>query len=278
MAQCVACSKPLTLFIEPEVEDTSGSVSSIGSYVNDDVQLQCGCHFHWSVRQQLMAFETSMANYVGRQCLLDAYSMTECPKCGTDLVSITDLGEQQLLCTLKNEGGLQDNLDILPILSEESYLKAYPEERRCRAFLEFCGEGDVEAIVDLLDNSDEDDEEDGGTNMDTIPGESHRIDVLRYQDQIGSMGTGLHVAIQNSRVQVVWLLLFLASSLEIGQFPQEILEAAQDFDLSRDDQIGKVDIRNLKDAEGLTAEQRAARVGGVWIEWLQSGRLRSPGN
>lgn len=216
-----------------------------------------------------------MATQLRRQCLLDAYSMTECPNCGTNLISTTKLGEQQLLCTLKNEGGLQENLDILPILTEESYLKAYPEERKSRAFLEFCGEGDIEAIVDLLDDqADDNDRED--EEMTTTPGVGRSTDVLRYQDQIGSMGTGLHVAIQNSRAAVVWLLLLLASTLEMSQFPRKVLEAAQNFGLSRADQSGKADIRTLKDAEGCTAVHLAIRVGGLWKEWLQSGRLKAP--
>ena len=59
MALCVACNKPLTLFIESaeedeEMETMEGSASAntgsnTGSYVDDDLQLQCGCHFHWSV-------------------------------------------------------------------------------------------------------------------------------------------------------------------------------------------------------------------------------------
>lgn len=55
MALCVACDKPLTLSIESvkedeEMETMEGSVSAnTGSYVDDDLQLQCGCHFHWSV-------------------------------------------------------------------------------------------------------------------------------------------------------------------------------------------------------------------------------------
>lgn len=200
--------------------------------------------------------------------------MADCPKCATVLISTTNLGEQQLLCTLKNEGGLQKNLDIFPILTEESYLKAYPEERKCRAFLEFCGEGDIEAIVDLLDDTEDDVEEDG--EMTTASGAGHEIEVLRYQDQTGPMGSGLHVAIQNSRVEVAWLLLFLASSLDTSQFPQDVLDAAQNFGLSREDQSGKADIRTLKDAEGLTAEQRAVSIGGVWNEWLQAGRLKPP--
>ena len=54
MAQCVACHDPLTLYVghdgEEEDETMGGSTSmNTGSYVDDDVQLQCGCHFHWSV-------------------------------------------------------------------------------------------------------------------------------------------------------------------------------------------------------------------------------------
>ena len=54
MAQCVACHHPLTLYIEhdeEEEDETMGgsTIMNTGSYVDDDVQLQCGCHFHWSV-------------------------------------------------------------------------------------------------------------------------------------------------------------------------------------------------------------------------------------
>ena len=161
---------------------------------------------------------------------------------------------------------------MLPILTEESYLKAYPEERRCRAFLEFCGEGDVEAIVDLLNDGGDGEEDE--ENPDQSAGYS--IDVLRYQDQIGSMGSGLHVAIQNQRVEVVWLLLLLASTLELDRFPAAILQAAQSLGIQREDQSAKVDIRSLKDFQGMTAEQRAASMAGNWTEWLQSGRLKPP--
>ena len=204
-----------------------------------------------------------------RQCLLDAYSITECPKCNGNLISLSETGEQQLLCDLKNEGGLQEGLDILPILTEESYLKAYPEERRCRAFLEFCAEGDVEAIVDLLQDT-QDDEEERGTSM------GCDTDILRYQDQIGSLGSGLHVAVKSRQVEVAWLLLFLASNLAIDRFPKEVLQTVQEFELLREDQSLKVDIRSLRDAEGNTAEHYAANTDGAWDEWLNSGRLRPP--
>ena len=199
--------------------------------------------------------------------------MSECPNCGRNLITITPSGEQQLLCNLKNEGGLQERLDMLPILTEESYLKAYPEERRCRAFLEFCGEGDVEAILDLLNDGDDGEGVEGNSGQGTA---GHSIDVLRYQDQIGSMGSGLHVAVQNQRMEVAWLLLLLASTLKVDQFPAAVLQAAQNLGVQRGDQSGRVDIRSLKDSQGMTAEERAAGIGGMWTEWLQSGWLKPP--
>ena len=205
-----------------------------------------------------------------RQCLLDAYSMTECPSCGRNLTSVSSKGEQQILCSLRNEGGLQEQLDILPLLAEEAYLKAYPEERRCQAFLEFCGEGDIEAIVDLLKDEEAEREKEEGLAEDFV-------DVIRYQDQIRTWNSGLHVAIQNKRMEVAWLLLLLASTLDLSQFPTDVLEAAEGLGLSRRDQTGKVDIRTLKDEGGLTAEQRATLAGGIWQEWIVAGRLRAPG-
>ena len=192
--------------------------------------------------------------------------MTECPNCGRNITSTGTSGEQQILCNLNNEGGLQEGLDILPLLTEESYLKAYPEERRCRAFLEFCGEGDVEAISDLLDDGEDETEEDSNKT-------EARIDVLRYQDPMGSMNSGLHTAVVNGREEVAWFLLLLASNLELDQFPSEVLQAAERLGVMKEDQNGKVDIRVLKDAEGLTAEQRARQIGGIWNTWLEFGRL-----
>ena len=175
-----------------------------------------------------------------------------------------------MLCNLKNEGGLQERLDILPILTEESFLKAYPEERKCRAFLEFCGEGDIEAIVDLLHDVEDGEKDDEGIEH------QQELDVLRYQDQLGPQGTGLHVAIQNQRLEVAWLLLLLVSRLKFDQFPAEALQAAQNLGIHRSSQRGKPDIRSLKDAKGQTAEDLAASIGGIWEEWVHIGRLRPP--
>ncbi len=205
--------------------------------------------------------------------------MSECPNCGRILIGDTPTGEQQLLCNLKNEGGLQNDLNILPLLTEECYLKTFPEERKSQAFLEFCGEGDIEAIVDLLNDEDYGEEKDqnGRAGESIVEDDTlRRTDTLRYQDQIRSLGSGLHIAVQNQKVEAAWFLLLLASTLDISQFPKQVIRAAEQLGARREDQTGKDDIRTLQDAEGMTAAQRAAAIGGVWDEWVRSGRLRGP--
>jgi len=58
MSVCVACNKPLEVEIErddDEEYETGASSSGKGpaaepETVPDDVQLNCGCHFHWYER------------------------------------------------------------------------------------------------------------------------------------------------------------------------------------------------------------------------------------
>jgi hypothetical protein len=169
---------------------------------------------------------------------------------------------------------LQENLDILPLLSEESYLKAYPEDRKCRAFLEFCREGDVGACVSMLqDDDDDDDEED--EHMES--GEEGRKigpdELLRYQDPIGDMQSALHAAVQGGSREVVWLLLLLASNLDLTQFPAEVFQEAEVMGIMRGNLDGKTDIRSLRDSEDKSAEDLASEIGGVWVGWPGTGRL-----
>ncbi|KIW05463.1 uncharacterized protein PV09_03352 [Verruconis gallopava] len=249
MTQCVACHQPLEVEIElsDDDENVQMSESSIGPTrrtVPDDVYLYCGCHFHW-------------------QCLLDSYQLNDCPNCHKTLITTNDSNEQRLLCNLSNEGGLQENLDILPLLTEESYLRAYPEERKARAFLEFCREGDLQAIVDMLRPDSDDEDQD----------QVHNLDFLWYQDPIGDMQSGLHAAVSGGSREVAWLLLLLASNLDMTQFPPEVLQEASLLGITRCDMNGKVDIRTMRDAQGYTAEELAQKLGGVWHGWAGTGRL-----
>ncbi|KAL8699163.1 MAG: hypothetical protein Q9201_006156 [Fulgogasparrea decipioides] len=253
MSQCTACNEPLTVEVDLEDDEEAHDItgSSTGTVVPDSVELQCGCYFHW-------------------QCLLDAYEVTQCPHCCKEVSSHTPSGAEQILCNLNNEGGLQEGLDILPILKEESYLKAFPEERRCRAFLEFCAEGDVGAILELVNNQEDETLNDSGNGG----GAAQSTDVLRYQDPMGSMSTGLHVAISSGHDEIAWLLLLLASNLEPHLFPADVIQAAETLGVTREDQTGKVDIRTLQDSNNRTAENLAQELGGKWDIWIHAGWLK----
>lgn len=245
---CGVCEEPLLLTIDPDSEDESipGKTPDQHESVPDDVELSCGCHFHW-------------------ECFLDAYTITECPNCGKNISSLSSIGQQQVLCTVRNEGGTQTDFDILPTATEEAYLRAYPEERKAHAFLEFCREGDVDAILHMIKNDEESDAE----------GEE-QVDLLRYCGTFeGIEGSGLHVAIRYNRIEVAWLMLVLGSSLEWSAFPPEVLKSMKGV-LSKEDRKAVPDIRTLQDADGRTPAALAQEVGGLWTEWLQNQRLQAP--
>lgn len=268
MSVCATCDQPLQVAIEPDsdCEDADVDMSGAGSSsqpqqhtVPDDVHLQCGDHFHW-------------------ECLLDSYALDKCPKCERDITSspTSHDASPQILVNLHNEGGLQQHLDIFPILKEEAYLRAYPEERKCRAFLEFCREGDHRAIADLLKSCDdpaEDADDDGDDEMDAGPSKDQ---ILRYQDPIGDMQSGLHAAAAGGHREVAWLLLLLASQYSELEFPALVFQEAASLGVMREDQEGKADVRSLKDAHGRSAEDVAREAGVVWNGWIGNGRLAMP--
>ena len=259
MSNCSNCGDPLTLEIEADDNDLdvgSSSASNPVKTVPDDVELSCGCHFHW-------------------QCLIDSYEIRQCPSCNRDISSSSPTDGQQILCNLHNEGGLQERLDIMPLLTEEAYLRAYPEDRKCRAFLEFCREGDLQAVVDLLKDDDDDDEEDEDEEMDDEPSRPKKTaeEILRYQDSIGDMQSGLHAAVTGGSREVAWLLLLLASDLPELDIPALVYQEAATLGIMREDQTGKVDIRSLRDGQGRSAEQLAAAAGPIWSGWVGNGRL-----
>ena len=275
MSACAKCQNPLTHEIDDsDNEDIQLNPATAPNTVPDDVELPCHDHFHW-------------------ECLLDTYEVSKCPACNADITSYPAGGsssnsdsQPRILVNMNNEGGLQESIDIFPILQEESYLRAYPEERKCRAFLEFCREGDHKAIVDLLNSGDdEDDSEDEDEAMDEGDENHNRshpmsgpsktpAEILRYQDPLGGMQSGLHAAAANGHREVAWLLLLLASDLSQAEFPPLVFQEAAAIGVMREDQDGLTDIRSLKDATGRSAEDVAAQEGGVvWNGWIGNGRL-----
>ena len=99
-------------------------------------------------------------------------------------------------------------------------------------------------------------------------------EILRYQDPLGGMQSGLHAAAANGHREVAWLLLLLASDLSQAEFPPLVFQEAAAMGIMREDQDGLADIRSLKDAAGRSAEDVAAQEGGVvWNGWIGNGRL-----
>lgn len=122
-------------------------------------------------------------------------------------------------------------------------------------------------------NEDDDGDEEMGEG-DEEPSSGVGIDkMLRYQDPIGDMQSGLHAAVQAQSREVAWLLLLLASNLDLLEFPVQVFQEAEALGIMRGLTEDKVDIRSLRDADGKTAEDLAKEIGGVWVGWTGNGRL-----
>lgn len=130
-----------------------------------------------------------------------------------------------------------------------------------------CSEGDIGGIVELLQNiSNQDDQYSEEQSMDPV-------DILRYQDPLDGMKSGLHVAVEKNQMEVVWLLLWLASNMNSSSFPQQAVNVAQILGAERNIDWRGVDIRTLRNANGDTAGGVAERVGGSMAELVRAGIL-----
>lgn len=204
-----------------------------------------------------------------RQCLLDqathVLSTYQCPSCGSSMAPIASGGSssmpscESIYTNYTNEGGTQKNLDILPDLKEEAYIETHPEARPARALHVMCAEGDVEGVVKLLQDVSDDMEKNQLANM------------LRYQDPFAGGATALHIAIENFREDVAWLLLWIASSLPSDRFPEAARRDAASIDLQRSTAFIGGDIRAVKNESGQTTGDLARIIGGIWIPFVSSG-------
>lgn len=173
-----------------------------------------------------------------------------------------------ILTRYTNEGGVQDNYDILPAITEEAYLEANPEARPARAFHVMCSEGDVGGIVELLRDAEQ--AEGNEPMMDAAR-------LVRYQDPLADSKSGLHLAVEKGQEEVVWLLLWIASTLGTEAFPGPAVQAAHSMGVQRPSTLASEDIRALTDNQGRTSETVAAQIAGFWTKILDSGALH-PGS
>jgi hypothetical protein len=165
-----------------------------------------------------------------------------------------------ILVQYTNEGGVQNDLDILPTLTEEAFLESNPGARRAKAMHTMCFEGDAEGIMDLLRDASEDEVDVG--------------DLIRFQDPLEDMKSALHFAIEGNHEAVVWLLLWLSSGLTTSDFPEPVRDQAEAVSINRLSVGPESDIRALRDEQGLTGENVAQRTGHM-SQLLQAGYLHA---
>ncbi|SPO07147.1 uncharacterized protein DNG_09841 [Cephalotrichum gorgonifer] len=223
--------------------------------VPDNLLLPCDCHFHWECL-------VSQADQI--------VSSLQCPSCGASLApssgssSSSAAAQPPILTTYVSEGGVEENLDILPVLTEESYLSAHPEARPARALHVLAEGGDVHSAVELLHSLSDDGEEE------SLPA------LVRYQDPLAGLKSALHIAVKADQEGMVWLLLWLSSNLPEGVFPDESRALAEAIGLGRlPVTSADEDIRSLRDANSDTAEA-LARSAGTLSQLLQAGILTPP--
>lgn len=87
--------------------------------------------------------------------------------------------------------------------------------------------------------------------------------LLRYRDPLAGGVSGLHLAVERDQEEVVWLLLWLASSVSSGAFPDHARHVAESWQIQRIVVTGD-DIRSLRTDAGLSAEDIARSQGGRW--------------
>lgn len=193
----------------------------------------------------------------------------KCPSCSSNLSasqpgpSVTNpflpAPGSAIITRYVNEGGIQENLDILPAITEEAYLESHPEARPARALHLMCTEGDVSGIVELLrDVSDE---------------IQDLAAFIGYQDPLSNMKSGLHLAIEHSQEEVLWLLLWLCSTIPEELFPEQARHTAQAMEVGRLSVTADKDVRALRDSQGRTAGEQAQQNPARWTPILEASIL-----
>ncbi len=255
MAICKACQDPLVIEVHAEDSDDEAETTT------DDLELPCGCHFHW-------------------QCLLDLAAQVamslKCPACDTYLPtnppgpSVTNsfLATPQgtaIPTRYTNEGGVQDGLDILPILTEEAFLLSNPEARPARAMHLMAAEGDISGIVDLLRDAEQPQDDDQETRMGVKQ-------LLLWKDPLNGGKGILHIAIESRQEGVFWLTLWLNSAVPPHLFPEAAVQGAHAIGLERlPIRAAEDDVRFVQDESGAKAEDICQQIGYPWADLVSKG-------
>ncbi|KAG5979652.1 hypothetical protein E4U55_004921 [Claviceps digitariae] len=252
MSLCKTCEEPLVFRLDDEADDEAPVEAET---VTDDLKLRCGCHFHWEC---LMEKAPSVASSL--KCpSCDSYLPTNAAEASSSNQSPQSSGRASILAQYSNEGGIQEDLDIMDSLTEEAYIQNHPETRPARAFHVMCSKGDITGVIDLLED---------------MSGEGHDVgSIVRYQDPLNDMKSGLHLSVETQQVAMVLTLLWLSSTLPAELFPDLFLRSAEEKGLGRLTVQPGEDIRGLRDYQGRTAETIAKQNPGPWSALLEVGAL-----
>ncbi|KAK0709402.1 hypothetical protein B0T26DRAFT_654355 [Lasiosphaeria miniovina] len=269
---CKACNEPLILNIDAEASESGDEEAQPHQQeeekeiVEDDLELPCGCHFHW-------------------QCLMDSAPQValslKCPSCDGFLPSNAPGSSSAtnafrrasqavtILTRYVNEGGVEDGLDILPALTEEAFLAEHPEARPARALHTMAAEGDVVGIVSLVKDVDAD-----SAQSDAVVGASV-VRLLAWSDPLNENRSALHIAVEAQQVEVFWLLMWLASGLPTAVFPQGAAQAADGLGVASVRpglQVPRAeDVRFVKDGMGRSVLDVCLAQGSPWTRFVEDG-------
>jgi hypothetical protein len=198
----------------------------------------------------------------------DASSVAQslkCPSCETYLPQNEAAGSSAsqssaaILAQYSNEGGVQKDLNIMDSIAEEAYIQDHPEARPARAFHVMCAEGDIAGIIDLLRDA-----SDQGADVGSL---------IRYQDPLADMKSGLHLSVENQQEEIVWTLLWLSSTVSTDSFPPLVRQTAEGVGLGRLHVTPEEDIRRLRDSRNRVAEDVAQQNPGAFSALLDAGVL-----
>lgn len=219
-----------------------------------------------------------------RQCLLrqapHICTTLTCPHCKARLTTPADppyepntiipaaTGLKMMVRYSSGDDGTPEDVDMLPLLTEEAMVIMYPHTARAHTLHDYCALGDTVGISKCLMEAEA---------LSSVGRSMTPAELLVWCDPLRHGRTCLHAAVQHQRYDVAWLLLYVASTLPIAYFSPAILHAVRNLGISRRPEVdAAADIRSIVDINGDTPEMLALQIGGVWDQDLELGVLAPP--